>query len=198
MTIGLPLCVAPAFSHPAQRQATRVWADVISTLRLEIMAKTLVVVRHAKSAWPDGVADHDRPLSKRGRRDAPAVGRWLRDQGIAVELAVVSSARRARETFELAAAELHPVPKPLITDAVYGASTGDLLDLVRELPAAVRVALLVGHNPSVGMLAAVLDDRSGSALEFKTSAVAVYDVGQTWPEVNPGSGRLLMSALPRG
>jgi phosphohistidine phosphatase len=70
--------------------------------------------------------------------------------------------------------------------------------LVRELPAAVRVALLVGHNPSVGMLAAVLDDRSGSALEFKTSAVAVYDVGPTWPEVNPGSGRLLMSALPRG
>ena len=162
------------------------------------MAKTLVVVRHAKSAWPDGVTDHDRPLSNRGRRDAPAVGRWLREQGIVAELAVVSSARRARETFELAAAELDPAPRPLITDVVYGASTGDLLDTVRELPAGVKVALLVGHNPSIGMLAAILDDRSRGALEFKTSAVAVYDVGPTWPEVNPGSARLLTSAIPRG
>ncbi|HEX6233277.1 MAG TPA: histidine phosphatase family protein [Jiangellaceae bacterium] len=162
------------------------------------MAKTLVVLRHAKSAWPDGVADHDRPLSERGRRDAPAVGRWLREQGIGVELALVSSARRARETFELAAAELDPAPKPLITDSVYGASTGDLLDTVRELPASVRVALLVGHNPSIGNLATILDDRARGALEFKTSAIAIYDVGPTWPEVNPGAARLLTSAIPRG
>jgi phosphohistidine phosphatase len=162
------------------------------------MAKTLVVLRHAKSAWPDGVADHDRPLSDRGRRDAPAAGRWLREQGLGLQLAVVSSARRARETFELVAAELEPAPKPLITDAIYGASTGDLLDTVRELPAELRTAMLVGHNPGIGMLAALLDDRTRGALEFKTSAVAVYDVGPTWPEVNPGSARLLASAVPRG
>jgi phosphohistidine phosphatase len=162
------------------------------------MTKTLVIVRHAKSAWPDDVADHDRPLSERGRRDAPAVGRWLREQGIVAELAVVSSARRARETFELAAAELDPPPEPLITDSVYGASTGDLLDTVRELPSAVAVALLVGHNPSIGRLAAILDERSSAALEFKTSAVAVYEVGPSWPKVNPGTARLLASAIPRG
>jgi phosphohistidine phosphatase len=162
------------------------------------MTKTLVIVRHAKSAWPDDVADHDRPLSERGRRDAPAVGRWLREQGIVAELAVVSSARRARETFELAAAELDPAPKPLITDSVYGASTADLLDTVRELPSAVTVALLVGHNPSIGRLAAILDERAGATLEFKTSAVAVYEVGPGWPEVNPGTARLLTSAIPRG
>lgn len=162
------------------------------------MTKTLVIVRHSKSAWPDGVADHDRPLSERGRRDAPAVGRWLREQGIVAEMAVVSSARRARETFELAAVELDPAPEPLITDSVYGASTGDLLDTVRELPSAVTVALLVGHNPSIGRLAAILDERSSAALEFKTSAVAVYEVGPSWPEVNPGTARLLASAIPRG
>ncbi len=162
------------------------------------MSKTLVVVRHSKSAWPDGVADHDRPLAERGRRDAPAVGRWLREHGIVAELAVVSSALRARETFDLAAAELDPAPRPLITEVMYHASTGDLLDTVRELPAEVRVAMLVGHNPSIGMLAALLDDRPQGALEFKTSAVAVYDVGPTWPEVNPGAARLLASAVPRG
>jgi phosphohistidine phosphatase len=162
------------------------------------MAKSLVVLRHAKSARPDGVPDRDRPLAERGRRDAPAVGRWLREQGVVAELAVVSSARRARETFELAAAELDPAPTPLITDSVYRASTGDLLDTVRELPAEVTVAMLVGHNPSIGMLAALLDDRTQHALEFKTSAVAVYDVGPTWPEVTPGSARLLASAVPRG
>ncbi|HEX5994254.1 MAG TPA: histidine phosphatase family protein [Jiangellales bacterium] len=162
------------------------------------MAKTLVLVRHAKSAWPDGVPDHDRPLSERGRRDAPALGRWLREQGIVADLAVVSTARRARETFELAAAELDPAPKPLITDSMYGASTGDLLDTVRELPAAVSVALLIGHNPGIGTLAAVLDEQAGSAPVFKTSAVAVYEVGPSWPEVNPGMARLLASSTPRG
>jgi phosphohistidine phosphatase len=126
------------------------------------------------------------------------VGRWLREQGIVAELAVVSSARRARETFELAAAELDPAPEPLITDSVYGASTGDLLDTVRELPSAVTVALLVGHNPSIGRLAAILDERASAALAFKTSAVAVYEVGRSWPEVNPGTARLLASAIPRG
>jgi phosphohistidine phosphatase SixA len=60
------------------------------------------------------------------------------------------------------------------------------------------VALLVGHNPSIGRLAAILDERAGATLEFKTSAVAVYEVGPGWPEVNPGTARLLTSAIPRG
>lgn len=162
------------------------------------MTKTLVVLRHAKSAWPDGVADHDRPLSGRGRRDAPAVGRWLRAQAVAVELALVSSARRTVETFELVAGELNPPPRPHVTHDVYDASTGDLLDLVRELPDAIGTAMVIGHNPSIGMLAALLDERSSGRLDFKTSAVAVFEVGAEWPAANVGTARLVASAVPRG
>jgi phosphohistidine phosphatase len=162
------------------------------------MGKTLVVLRHAKSAWPDGVVDRDRPLSGRGRRDAPEVGRWLRGQAVPVELALVSSARRTVETFELVAAELDPQPRPHVSDEVYHAGTGDLLDLVRALPTEVTTAMVVGHNPSIGMLAALLDDRSSGLLEFKTSAVAVFDLGRSWADADVGAARLVASAVPRG
>jgi phosphohistidine phosphatase len=162
------------------------------------MPKTLVVLRHAKSAWPDGVADHDRPLSGRGRRDAPAVGRWLCDQKVAVELALVSSARRTVETADLVDAELRSPPRRVVSEDVYHAGAGDLLDRIRELPDDVSTAMVVGHNPSVGMLASVLDDSSGGLLEFKTSAVAVFEIGDRWAEANAGGARLVASAVPRG
>ena len=70
------------------------------------MAHTLVVIRHAKSDWDVDAADRDRPLAKRGRRQAPPTGRWLAAQDLALDLAVVSPAARARQTWELVAAQL--------------------------------------------------------------------------------------------
>lgn len=162
------------------------------------MGKTLILLRHAKSAWPDDVADHERPLADRGRRDAPAVGRWLRDHDLLPDVAVVSSATRARETYTLAADELPREPPLTVTDEIYHAGTGDLLDVVRQLPDEARSVLLVGHNPSIGMLASLLDDRQNGVLEFKTSAVAVFDIGASWADANPGVARLISSAVPRG
>jgi len=160
--------------------------------------RTLVLLRHAKSAWPDDVADSERPLAKRGRRDAPAAGRWLRERELAPEVALVSSARRAVETFELMAAELTNRPLVTVTDAAYGASVGDLLDLVRGLAADVVSALVVGHNPGIGRLADVLDEGEESTREFPTSALAVFDVDGSWSEVDPGTVRLVAFAVPRG
>ncbi|WP_443080564.1 SixA phosphatase family protein [Streptomyces sp. PTD5-9] len=68
--------------------------------------RRLIVLRHAKSAWPEGVPDHERPLAGRGRRDAPAAGRRLYEAGYTPDLVVCSTARRTRETWDLAAAEL--------------------------------------------------------------------------------------------
>ena len=73
--------------------------------------RRLVLLRHAKSEWPD-VADHERPLAKRGRRDAPVVGRWLAESGYAPDAVVCSTARRARETWTLAEAGLAEVLLP--------------------------------------------------------------------------------------
>jgi phosphohistidine phosphatase len=160
--------------------------------------KTLVLVRHAKSAWPDDVADHDRPLAKRGRRDAPAVGRWLQEHAVLPQLALVSSARRAVETADLISAELEPAPRQIIADEAYGASPAELLELVRALPAESDVALLVGHNPGIESLAAKLTKRAGELGAFRTCAVAVFEFEGDWDSVEAGGGRLVTFAVPRG
>src|SRR6266508_2923118 len=71
-----------------------------------VSERTLLVLRHAKSDWPDGVPDAERPLAGRGRREAPLVGRWLRESGHIPDLVVCSPALRARQTWELVAGEL--------------------------------------------------------------------------------------------
>jgi Histidine phosphatase superfamily (branch 1) len=109
--------------------------------------RRLMLLRHAKSDWPD-VPDHDRPLAKRGKHDAPLVGRWLRDHGYLPEVVVCSDARRTRQTWKLVARELGGSPAVRFEPRAYAASGLTLLYLARELPAACRSALLIGHNPS--------------------------------------------------
>src|ERR1035441_5301802 len=84
----------------------RLWHPVLMASN---PTRQLVLLRHAKSAWLD-VPDHDRPLAKRGLRDAPGAGRWLRQAGYVPDLVVCSTARRTSETWELAAAELGASP----------------------------------------------------------------------------------------
>ena len=112
-------------------------------------ARQLIVLRHAKSAWPDGVPDHDRPLAGRGRRDAPAAGRWLAESGHVPDRVLCSTAQRARETWKLAEAELGTHPKTVYEDRVYGASAAELLDLAHEMPESVQTLMLVGHDPAM-------------------------------------------------
>ena len=166
--------------------------------KLRGVPKTLVLVRHAKSAWPDDVPDHDRPLAKRGRRDAPAVGRWLIDNGVIPQVAIVSMARRAVETTELITAELERSPRQIMTDEAYGADPGELLELVRTLPAEADVAMLVGHNPAIETLARLLAESASDLGEFPTSALAVLEFESNWDSIESGGGRLIAFAVPRG
>jgi phosphohistidine phosphatase len=165
--------------------------------------RRLILLRHAKSDWPGG-SDHDRPLAARGRRDAPAVGRWLRDAGIIPDLVVCSTARRARETWELAAEQLDRAVPVEYDRRVYDASADDLLDVATEAPTAVRTLLVVGHNPAIQELAVGLaGSADGDSLEraeskFGTSALAVLEVPGSWAKLVPGGARLLQFAKPRG
>src|SRR5579859_3831085 len=74
-------------------------------------ARRLILLRHAKSDWPEG-PDLDRPLAKRGRRDAPRIGRWLRAHGFVPDVVICSAARRTRETWALVAPELAGSKRP--------------------------------------------------------------------------------------
>ncbi|GAA4004381.1 histidine phosphatase family protein [Streptomyces sp. NBC_01352] len=165
----------------------------------------LVVLRHAKSAWPDGVPDHERPLAPRGRRDAPAAGRALADADLLPDLAVCSTAVRARQTWELASAQWG-TPPPVRHDArVYAADVPELLAVVHEVPAEVETLLLVGHNPGLEELVlALAGDSLDHALDevrlkFPTSAIAVLAWrGTDWQDLAPGTALLTDVIVARG
>ncbi len=176
--------------------------------------RTLVLLRHAKSAWPEDVSDHDRPLAARGRRDAPTAGHWLRQVGFAPDYVLCSTARRARETWQLAQTELGARPPAVFESQVYGASARSLMSLVRQLPPAARAGLVVGHDPGLPELAVMLaaetekDDSqaatrtAGTALDrmrakFPTAAIAVLNLGGRWSELGPGRARLTCFVTPR-
>lgn len=169
----------------------------------------LIVFRHAKAAWPD-VEDRQRPLAERGQRDAPAAGRWLRDAArrpnseLLIDHVVCSPARRTRETWELAAAELDAAPPAVFDARVYAATTSALLTVLRETPADVRCLVLVGHNPGMQNLAlALARGDSGEPLDrvrdkFPTSGIAVFGVEDEWSKLTPGQALLTEFAIPRG
>ena len=163
--------------------------------------RRLVLRRHAKSDWPD-VADHDRPLAKRGRRDAPAVCRWLGQSGYGPDAVICSTALRARETWELASPQLRAAapgadPEVRYESRVYEATVLGLLMLVREFPSQWRTALLIGHNPGMAELTAGLADPSSDPPSaFPTAAVAVLGVPGSWADTAPGEAGLLAFAIP--
>jgi phosphohistidine phosphatase len=171
--------------------------------------RRLILLRHAKSAWPDDVPDHDRPLAPRGRRDAPAAGRWLRKSGYSdyvPDRVLCSTAKRARETWQLAEEKLGAHPPAEFEDRVYGASPADLLALVRLTSADVRTLLIVGHEPTMRELALELareptGDAEAEALgrvqaKYPTASIAVLSFSDRWAKLGPGLARLTDFATP--
>jgi len=162
--------------------------------------RTLLVLRHSKSAYPEGTADVDRPLSDRGRRDAAKAGRWLRDQGLTPDLVVCSTAERTRETWDLISDQLGWVgdePGMLRYDPrLYEASVADLLTVIQETPDEASIVALVGHNPGFAELAAALTGQHG--LTFPTSALAVIGFAGGWAGVAPAAGTLAGLWTPKG
>jgi phosphohistidine phosphatase len=172
--------------------------------------RRLIVMRHAKSAWPD-VADFDRPLAPRGLRDAPEAGRRLRAAGWVPDHVVCSPARRTRETWRLVSRELSGAAGepgadlPVSYDErVYDASMTALLYVVCETPAATRTLMLLGHNPGMHELALTLAGEAvGDAFDrtrqaFPTSAIALLTIPGPWSGLTPGSALLDDLIIPRG
>ncbi|HVV24762.1 MAG TPA: histidine phosphatase family protein [Pseudonocardiaceae bacterium] len=156
--------------------------------------RTLVVLRHAKSAWPEGTDDRERPLADRGRRDAPAAGRWLRGR-VPVDLVVCSPALRTRQTWDLVAAELDGTPEFRVDDRVYDAFVEELVDVVRDLPATAENVLLIGHNPG---LTELVHELSGSDFSLKTSSIAILRGHGEWSDAGANWLRLVETETPRG
>jgi len=163
--------------------------------------RTLILLRHGKSAYPAGVGDHERPLAARGEREAALAGAWIGQHLPQVDRIVSSTAQRTRQT---AAASGVRAPLTLIDD-IYEAYPDELLDVVKAFEPAEHTVLLVGHAPGLPGLA---EDLAGpgsdpSALsrlrsKYPTSAVAVLSVDGDWADVGrDGATQLNDFVVPR-
>jgi phosphohistidine phosphatase len=163
-----------------------------------------VLLRHAKSARPAGVPDHERPLTGRGRRDAQAAGRWFASEGPRPDLALCSTAVRARHTWEIVAHALPAVPTRASPE-LYGADADELLDLVAVVPASVRTLVVVGHEPTASITALRLagsrsERRALEALaeKFPTTGIAVLRFAGEWAALATARPVLETFTVPRG
>lgn len=167
--------------------------------------RTLFLLRHAKSSWDNpSLRDFDRPLAERGRRAAPAMGQYMRREGLVPELVLCSTARRAQETWALMESALEPRPEVTHTDLLYGASAGGMLDEVRAHGGAAPTVMLVGHNPGMEDLAVALAGSGSERLlrrlrrKYPTAALAIIDFDMpTWSDVRPGAGTLRRFVRPK-
>lgn len=161
----------------------------------------LLLVRHAEAAA--GPVDAERSLTDRGARHAAAIGSWLAQAGLVPDRVVVSPARRAAQTWEQARASLAPDVEPVVDGRVYDNTVEALLAAVRESSEDVQTLVVVGHNPSVGELARVLDDGRGSpparrdaTAGFPAGAVAVFSLAVPLAAVRPGAATLVDVRVP--
>ena len=159
--------------------------------------KRLILMRHAKSSWGDaGLSDFERPLNERGLRDAPRMGRHLREQRLRPDLVVSSPAERARRTAALVAesARIHE-GRIRYDERIYEADTARLLEVVSQLEEDAEEVLLVGHNPGVEQLLQLLTDESR---RMTTSAVALVTLDiEKWSKAREHSGRLEWHVRPK-
>lgn len=173
--------------------------------------RTLVLLRHAKSAYPAAVADHDRPLAARGIREAGLAGDWLRTgAGLdpAVEAVLCSTATRTRETLSYTGidAAVH------YSDWLYGATPGGVIDEINSVDSQdgpfdfdVKTLLVIGHEPAMGQVALGLAGAPESnvtaaehiSTKYPTSALAVLRFTGSWHGLRLGGATLVTFYVPR-
>lgn len=170
------------------------------------MTLRLLLLRHAKSSWTDpGLDDRDRPLNPRGIKAAAAIGRYMLKEDLIPELVLCSPARRARETWRLAAEQLKNAPRLLIEDAIYDFGNGGrVLDALRQHASNERSVLIVGHNPSLERLALRIapegdrEARHRMEQKFPTGGLAVIDFrAENWRDASNQQGVLVSFIRPR-
>ncbi|PQZ86714.1 histidine phosphatase [Arthrobacter sp. MYb227] len=167
--------------------------------------KRLVLLRHAKSDYPLGVSDHERPLASRGNREAPAAGAWLRDHGVIPDFIVTSDALRTRSTCAWVMSELgEKAPTPYLDSRVYGASSTKLCAIINETPDTVTTLLVIGHQPVLQELAmrlASIDSDEEAvyelAMDYPTLGMTVMETAKNWAEIDGRDMRVTNFVVPR-
>lgn len=168
--------------------------------------RTLILMRHAKSSWDDPEhSDHERPLNKRGTRDAPRMAAWMVRNRLRPGLVLCSDSVRTRATLTLLLGSIEGwSPTVRFEPRLYLAEPAAILELIVRVPDDIESCLVIGHNPGIHALALGLvgsGDRSALAdlaMKFPTAAIAVVEIGEaSWRDVVPGKGCLAAFVAPR-
>ena len=175
------------------------------------MARHLLILRHAKSAWDtDAVSDFERPLAKRGKRDAPAMGAWMHEQGLIPDHIISSPAERAKQTIIGVCRAMDIKKKAIHWDTrIYGADTEGLLEVLSDVPKKAKTTLLVGHNPGIEFLFSYLANTSHSG-DSENIAASTFEIGlvktatlvhlkmaEEWATLTSGCATLVKVKSPR-
>jgi len=159
--------------------------------------KTLLLLRHAKSSWnrPE-LNDHDRPLNKRGNKEAPEVGKYLKANDLVPDLILSSTALRAHDTAQAVADESGFEGQIELYQDLYLSDTSCYLDILQRIPDDANRVLVVGHNPDLEELLTLLTD---TTLHLTTAALAQIDLPiSSWQELNEAAdGRFQNLWSPR-
>jgi phosphohistidine phosphatase len=163
----------------------------------------LHLLRHAKSSAKEGIEDHERGLTRRGREAARRVGKHLRATIGAFDLVLCSSARRTRETLDLVLSEFSPRPRCMVEGGLYLAGGERLIERLRRLDARDASVLLIGHNPGIHELALGLADKSSpdfnelASSKFPTAAYASFNVPADWSTLGYSRHPLITYVTPK-
>ena len=160
--------------------------------------KTLYLIRHAKSSWKDpSLRDFERPLNKRGKRDAPLMGQRLKDRGVVADAIISSTANRALKTAKIIAGELEfPLKKIASKKSVYLADVPTLIKVLRKISDKCGRAMLFGHNPGLTMLANFLSNEQVDNIPTCGVFCMEFEV-ESWKEVAQGSGKMVFFDYPK-
>ncbi|MCB1191359.1 MAG: histidine phosphatase family protein [Leptospiraceae bacterium] len=166
--------------------------------------KTIYLLRHAKSEWDKPFkSDHERPLSKRGRKNAKALREFLEERIKEIDMAYISDSQRTTETFEILTKNNRIVWNKKFTDKVYEANLNELMDLIKSTDDEYNSILIVGHNPGLESLANYLIMRHNTFADFsffeKFSTCAFLCLRFSidhWADVTDVQGKLGLYWLP--
>ena len=146
---------------------------------------SLILMRHAKSDWSDGsLTDHDRPLNRRGKRDAPRMAKWLAAMHCIPELLLCSSSTRTKETASLMMDAWDTTPEIEFSRDLYHASPDAILDAVKSMAKDQTKLMVLAHNPGMAYLVSTL---AGESMDMPTAAIGIFSVSCAWYELTPKS-----------
>lgn len=160
--------------------------------------KQLLVCRHAKSSWKDmTLADIDRPLNKRGRMNAPEMGKRLAKRSMKPDLIVSSPARRAMATAIGIAGELGIAKKRIqVVDALYATYPAKMVAIIQSFDDVYDRVMMVGHNPETTVLVNLLGGLEIDNVPTGGIVALGFDIS-SWKKVTEGKGSLIFFDYPR-